>query len=403
MPSASDVRGSVDFGILTVRADEYTAVLGHLPRRETVQGRAFYEFSRVSTAGGGQAGVAVARCLEQGQGAAHDAARDLIDDLDPRWILLVGIAGGVPDDDYSLGDVLLASRVYDFSVSAEIQDGEVHRREWSSAGGSVHPQVARVLAAIPGWQDKFKGWSRRASVGMKKPGCAVPADADSGHLYGPGEWRAKVRGSLARNFPAGRRPRPPRYAVIPVGSGDVLVKDTALVAEWRQSARALGFVEMEAGGVYRAARRPEREYPVLVVRGLSDVVGFKRDAAWTAYACRSAAAFAAAFVQAGVINGPLPQALLPPRPEQLVIRTTLIRRFGKVQRKYEDIGKSLTKYRTQYKVRIFLDGPSDQLDLVDKVEYELDESFARSPLGQYRRWSGSTERRRQFRMEPLSA
>jgi hypothetical protein len=48
--------------------------------------------------------------------------RALIDDLDPRWILLVGIAGGFADDNYSPGDVLLASRIYHLSVSAVLLD-----------------------------------------------------------------------------------------------------------------------------------------------------------------------------------------------------------------------------------------------------------------------------------------
>ncbi len=301
MKSAQELKGTVDFGILTIRADEYTAVLRHFPNRETVKGHAYYECSGVHTDDGREACVAVARCLEQGHGPAHEAARDLIDDLAPAWILLVGIAGGLADDDYSLGDVLLASRIYDFSVSAEIQDQELHRREWNLTGGPVHPDVGALLAAIPGWAQKLKGWNRQNVVGMKKPSCEVSSDLNSDRFYGPASYRAKVQASLNNHFPAGKRGRPPRYAVIPVGSGNILAKDVDLIGEWRQSARSLGFVEMEAGGVYRAARRPDREYPVLVVRGLSDIVGFKRGTEWTSYACRSAAAFAAAIIRSGVV------------------------------------------------------------------------------------------------------
>ena len=301
MKSASELYGSVDFGILTIRTDEYTAVLRHFPDRETAKGHAYYECSRVPTDDGREVSVAVARCLEQGHGPAHEAARDLIDDLAPAWILLVGIAGGIADDDYSLGDVLLANRIYDFSVSAEIQDQELHRREWNVAGGPVHPDVGALLAAIPGWGQKLKGWNRQDVVGMKRPSCEVPSDLNSDRFYGPASYRAKIQGSLSNHFRAGKRGRPPRYTVIPVGSANILAKDTDLIAEWRQNARSLGFVEMEAGGVYRAARRPDREYPVLVIRGLSDIVGFKRGAEWTSYACRSAAAFAAALIRSGVV------------------------------------------------------------------------------------------------------
>src|SRR5579872_5474490 len=135
---ASDVRG-IDFGILTVRTDEFESVLKHFPGRETAEGKgSYYEFSRERTREGNQVSVAVTRCSEQGLMPAHEATRELIDDLDPAWILLVGIAGGVPSDDYCLGDVILANRIYDFSVSAEIQERENHDREWNATGGPVH-------------------------------------------------------------------------------------------------------------------------------------------------------------------------------------------------------------------------------------------------------------------------
>src|SRR5690242_12463003 len=91
-------RGKVDFGILTIREDEYKAVLRHLSGRITLRGEGFYEYARLGLDTEGDCGVAVARSLEQGHGSSHDRARDLIADLDPRWILLVGIAGGMVAD-----------------------------------------------------------------------------------------------------------------------------------------------------------------------------------------------------------------------------------------------------------------------------------------------------------------
>ena len=43
--------------------------------------------------------LAVLRQIEQGNGEAQEAARDLIDDLQPSMLLVVGIAGGLPLDD----------------------------------------------------------------------------------------------------------------------------------------------------------------------------------------------------------------------------------------------------------------------------------------------------------------
>lgn len=62
--------------------------------------------------------IAIVRDIEQGTGEAHEAARDLIADLHPQLILVVGIAGGVPSSDFTLGDVVVSTRVHDFTVPA---------------------------------------------------------------------------------------------------------------------------------------------------------------------------------------------------------------------------------------------------------------------------------------------
>jgi nucleoside phosphorylase len=86
-------------------------------------------------------------------------------------------------------------------------------------------------------------------------------------------------------------------------SANVLVKDADMVRQWQQSARHTSAVEMELGGVYRAARRGgQRDYRIVAIRGISDIVGFKRSGEWTSYACHSAAAFAHALLRSGVLQ-----------------------------------------------------------------------------------------------------
>src|SRR5262249_29370227 len=50
------------------------------------------------------------------------------------------------------------------------------------------------------------------------------------------------------------------------------------------------------------------------IRGISDVVGFRRDERWTRYACDAAAAFALAFVRSGYVK-PGARQLGPTLPE----------------------------------------------------------------------------------------
>lgn len=101
------VRGRVDFAIITILEEEFKAVLERFSLRQPVEkGKQLYEYCRFMTHAGVECGVAVVRSLEQGQTAAQSVARDVIEDLDPGWLILAGIAGGVPDDGFTLGDVL---------------------------------------------------------------------------------------------------------------------------------------------------------------------------------------------------------------------------------------------------------------------------------------------------------
>jgi phosphorylase superfamily protein len=67
---------------------------------------------------GGHYSVAITRCLRQGTNQAQKVTETLIQRLAPSWIIAVGIAGAVPDNEFSLGDVVLAERVYDLTVTA---------------------------------------------------------------------------------------------------------------------------------------------------------------------------------------------------------------------------------------------------------------------------------------------
>jgi hypothetical protein len=70
---------------------------------------------------------------------------------------------------------------------------------------------------------------------------------------------------------------------------------------------------MESGGVYRAARD---RCLMLAIRGISDIVGLKRNEAWTKYACASAAAFARAFLRTRPVEPKLSEGVVSAPGEQ---------------------------------------------------------------------------------------
>ena len=289
----------VDFGIITMKEEEFTAVEKRFEPVELTQGeKRRYLHSPVTLADGRMRSVLITRCTEQGQTEAMQCAHDLIHDAHPRWIFVVGIAGAFPAEEYTLGDVLLANRVYDFAVTAALEG----TLEQSPGGGGVHPDVSHLLSVIPSaaCQKSLGGWNNPALIPMPKPELKIPTSLDSAAYYGKDAWKKKVRDRLKIHFPAKKPPRLPLYRVGAVAAGNTLVKDTKLAEAWKKAARTVSHIEMELGGVHKAVQ--SNHTPVLSIRGISDVVGFNRSTAWTDYACQTAAAFARALIGSGLID-----------------------------------------------------------------------------------------------------
>lgn len=92
---------NVDVGIITIREDEFLAVLNRLPSRKALEyPKQIYQYARASIPDGRDIGVAVARTIGPGHAAANSLTRDMIDELNPKWLLVVGIAGGIPADEF---------------------------------------------------------------------------------------------------------------------------------------------------------------------------------------------------------------------------------------------------------------------------------------------------------------
>lgn len=292
-----DIKDKIDFGIITIREDEYLAVFDRFKPLVTSQGRRTYDIGTVNAIDGGIYRFALIRAIAQGEGTAQDVARDMIEDLHPKWLLLVGIGGAVPSADFTLGDVVCATRVHDFCVRAAKEGAS---DSFAAAGGPMHKNVEDLLARLPGIERRLQDWNAQSLIGTI-PVFEVP-EAGSDRYYGSKEWQAEVRRWLAHHFNRSNEVRQPCVTSRPVASSDTLVKDSNLLSDWLTEARAVAAVEMELAGVYIAARRHDREYPILAIRGISDIVGFKRDEAWTKYACNTAAAFALALIKSGELH-----------------------------------------------------------------------------------------------------
>lgn len=157
--------------------------------------------------------VAVVRQVEQGLGEAQTVARDIIDDLAPRLILVVGIAGGLPSDEVTLGDVVLSTRIHDFTVEAR-KIG--HEATYAATGGPIDRALANAVADLANREDELGDWTSSLSLPARPP----VTWTEDGQLYGPPEWQHELRAKLEHHHPKGAKPRAPRYMAGPIASSD---------------------------------------------------------------------------------------------------------------------------------------------------------------------------------------
>jgi nucleoside phosphorylase len=292
-----DLKGKIDFGIITVREDEFKAVLKRLPVEDMVTGRQTYAWSRLQTTKGNEYQIATIKCPEQGNLSGHSVATNLIEDLDPQWIILVGIAGSIPDYEYTLGDVVLATRLYDFCITAITEPGKRKiSQQFNARGGAMHPEVLSLVAVISAIEPRLEGWNTPEALTVERPKVSF----GSKKFYGDDKWKNKVRECLRKYFGSKSKRKNPIVFSGPIASSDTLVKSTQLAKSWLQYGKQINAVEMELAGVYQAAWNKQK--PVLAIRGISDIVGFDRSPEWTEYACQTAASFMAALLR----NQPVP-------------------------------------------------------------------------------------------------
>lgn len=292
-----DVADKVSHVIITIRPDEFEAVYKRFKNWVPVIGGSnIYSFCEVDVLGE-RRGLALARCHDQGEGVAQTVATGVVNELRPDWMFLVGIAGCVPYHEYFLGDVAISSWLHDFSITAALEGGKVGL---DTRGGGMHHEVNTLIGGLPGLLNSFEKWHTKKYLTLSKPVETVPLSANSDSLYGSTEWRQKVADLVNAHYPENRkRPRPPKLFIGQNASSSTLVLDTELVNRWRSAAKNISTIEMELAGVYRAVADNDPSIKLLGIRGLSDVVGFKRNPAWTEYACNSAASFTTALIRSG--------------------------------------------------------------------------------------------------------
>jgi nucleoside phosphorylase len=258
----------VDFAIVTPLEEERDAVLSKVPnhRKLPPEGdvRVYFEAEVPAVLSDGSVttyNVVVAMPLNMGRVEATNVTKDVIHRWQPRYILLVGIAGGCARNGVKLGDVIVSDQIVDVEIQKLTEDKAQPR--WQ-----VHRAAPGLLSAVQNcigdeWQDL---------ISVERPAEGVP-----------------------------------NCVIGPICSGDKVIADGSL-DHYMDSWPKLVGVEMEAGGVASAAFQTDQPAGFLMVRGVSDLADESKDSSkvkkWRAYACDVAASYAIALLRSGPIPPP---------------------------------------------------------------------------------------------------
>lgn len=268
----------VDYLIVTFIRDEHEAVLRQLLEADGAAESGVPGGTRVvrtKTRSGELVSVAIARTASEGNVSAQDSVLELIAEQQPRLVLAVGIAGAVPTSDIFLGDVILAKEVHDLTRGAETPAG----REEAAASSYLMNAVKDFVANVT--MEDFKIWQERAASITR------PSVEGIGNSWtGDEQWDQKINRTLQEN----EKRVSPIVTDGVIASSDHLVKSEDFMENRLLVDRRILANDMESAGVAKACER--RGVPLLIVRGISDIVGHRRSDEWKRYACEVVAACA---------------------------------------------------------------------------------------------------------------
>jgi nucleoside phosphorylase len=160
---------AIDFVLVTPLAEERDAVLDQLPGYEKVAAsqhdiRVYYSAEVPVTVADGQLArytVVVVPLTNMGQTEAANATGDAIRRWQPRYVMLIGIAGGIANAGVALGDILVADQIADYEQQ-KVKDGAISIR-WQ-----VYRVDQRLLIAAQNFTES--DWARAVAAVRPAPG-----------------------------------------------------------------------------------------------------------------------------------------------------------------------------------------------------------------------------------------
>jgi nucleoside phosphorylase len=293
---------AITFGVVTALPKEYAAMTAMLDHAEDYVGprNRIYCVGEIPAKGGGAHRVAVV-LADQGTAAASVHATLLSEDFpEVDAILMVGIAGGVPDVNKAdrhvrLGDIVVSGEggvvAYDF--------GKEHAERWEPRHPPRPPDAllyrACKLLAVAALQGKRTWHAHLARLGDLPDMARPPPESDT--------LVDSNNDTLVLQHPAdpSRREGEPRVFVGTIACANRLLKNP-LHRDRLRDLFDVRAVEMEGFGIAEATWSQRLGY--LVVRGVCDYCDGKKGDRWQAYAAGVAAAYTRAVLEAMPASNP---------------------------------------------------------------------------------------------------
>jgi nucleoside phosphorylase len=265
--SPASATKKADFVIMTALPEEREAVRRKLlgvrrlpPSADDV--RVYYEAELPVTfpdASACRYRIVLLSLLNMGRVEAATATSDAIRRWQPRYLVLVGIAGGIAKNGARLGDVIVGDQIVDFELQKLTPEGPFPR-------DSIHRADPRLLNAALNLADD--AWLELITVSRPKKGL-------------------------------------PGQRVGPVATGDKVIASPEFLERVLSRFPKIVGVEMEAGGAASASFQAPDGPGFLVVRGISDLADANKDTktvqAWRSYACDVAASYAIGLLKSGPV------------------------------------------------------------------------------------------------------
>jgi serine/threonine protein kinase/nucleoside phosphorylase len=340
-PKAKPVRAA-DVVIVTALEDELDAVLACQPlgagqggwgQTRDRHGFLFY-VREFLTENGEFLRVAAAWSGGMGESAAATRAATLIDELSPSVLAMCGICAGKRGD-VSLGDVIVADRVYSYDhgklVAGEGKDPEFFhdietynlQQRWLVAAADFarsFPEIWEGLRSRPPSKQAQKRWLLHALRTQAEEGAPAPGERPDRQVHCPG-WKGilseltedglleKRQGKLklmkaGLDWLANDRlehpdgpPSDPAFRVHmgAIGSGKTVREDPELFTRLRRLVRKTMAVDMEAAAIGAVAEKFGCRS--LIVKAVSDHADHAKDDAFRLFACKASAEFLLEFLR----------------------------------------------------------------------------------------------------------